>query len=127
MADYNAQMAKLSDDMVGQLFLAAQRALVERGIRTGDLIRKQIRHGEVVCWLGKDDVTLHYGIVTAINQKTIAVTEGSKHNPDVPTGVKWKLSPNLTIPLGPLKDTGLAKKELERPAHQIQTQTQDAW
>ena len=48
MADYNAQMAKLSDDMVGQLFLAAQRALVERGIRTGELIRQQIRRGEVV-------------------------------------------------------------------------------
>ena len=127
MTDYNAQIAKLSDDMVGQLFLAAQRALVERGIATGDLIRKQIRHGEAVCWLGKDNETLHYGIVTTINPKSIAVTEGSKHNPEVPTGVKWKLSPNLTIPLGPVKSTGLAKKELAPPAHQMQTQSQDAW
>ena len=127
MADYNAQMAKLSDDMVGQLFLASQRALVERGIATGDLIRQQVRRGEVVCWLGKDDDTLHYGIVNAINQKTISVTEGSKHNPEVPNGIKWKLSPNLTIPLGPVKATGLAKKELPPPAHEIQTQSQDAW
>lgn len=127
MTDYNAQMAKLSDDMVGQLFLAAQRALMERGIRTGELIRQQIRLGEVVCWLGKDEETLHYGIVAAINQKSIGVTEGSRHNPEVATGVKWKLSPNLTIPLGPVKSTGLAKKELPRPAHQIQTQSQDAW
>lgn len=127
MSDLNAQMAKLSDDMLGQLFLAAQRALVERGIRTGDVIRQQIRRGEVVCWLGKDEVSLHYGIVTAIHQKTIAVTEGSKHNPEVATGVKWKLSPNLTIPLGPVKDTGLAKKELPTAPHEIQTRSQDAW
>lgn len=127
MADYNAQMAKLSDDMVGQLFLAAQRALVERGLNVGDIVRRQIRRGEVVCWRGTKDGELHYGIVEAINQKTLSVKEGSKHNPEVPTGVKWKLSPELTIPLGPVKDTGLAKKELERPAHQIQTQTQEAW
>ena len=127
MADYNAQMAKLSDDMVGQLFLAAQRALVERGLNVGDIVRRQIRRGEVVCWRGTKDGELHYGIVEAINQKTLSVKEGSKHNPEVPTGVKWKLSPELTIPLGPLKDTGLAKKELPRPAHQIQTQSQEVW
>lgn len=127
MADYNAQMAKLSDDMVGQLFLAAQRALVERGLNVGDIVRRQIRRGEVVCWRGTKDGELHYGIVEAINQKTLSVKEGSKHNPEVPTGVKWKLSPELTIPLGPVKPTGLAKKELPRPAHQIQTQSQEAW
>ena len=127
MTDYNAQMAKLSDDMVGQLFLAAQRALIERGLNVGDIVRRQIRRGEVVCWRGTKDGELHYGIVEAINQVTIKVKEGNKHNPEVPTGTTWKLSPELTIPLGPLKDTGLAKKELERPAHQIQTQSQEAW
>ena len=61
MADYNAQMAKLSDDMAGQLFLAAQRALVERGLNVGDIVRRQIRRGEVVCWRGTKDGELHYG------------------------------------------------------------------
>ncbi len=126
MTDYNAQMAKLSDDMVGQLFLAAQRALAERGIRLADVVRRQIRRGEVVCWLGSDE-EMHYGIVKAINQKSISVIEGNKHNPEVPTGVKWNIGPSICVPLGPVKPTGLAKKELPRPAYEIQTQSQDAW
>lgn len=126
MTDYNAQMEKLSDDMVGQLFLAAQRALSERGVRIVDLIRSQIRRGDVVCWLGSDEL-LHYGIVDSINKKSIGIIEGSKHNPGVAIGVKWNIGPSICVPLGPVKTTGLAKKEIPTPVHQIQTEAKDTW
>ena len=128
MTDYNAQMAKLSDDMVGQLYLAAYRALVERRIKTGDLIRSQVRRLDTVCWIGKNgDSDMHFGIVSSVNQKTFSIIEGNRHNPEVPIGMNWKIDHGLVIPLGQARQTGLAKKEIPLSTHVMQTDVQDSW
>lgn len=122
-----SKLNALSDDMIGQLYFNTKRILTERGIDLAQLIRSQIRIGNVVTFTDNKGAMLT-AIVTAISHKTasVRVVNPLNHEVDVPGG-KWRVSfASLTL-VEAVKNTNLAKKEKPVEPHHIQTAGGGDW
>lgn len=121
------KLNSLSDDGLAKIFLHVRQQLLLRGVELGDLGRSQVRVGELVTWTHPEPTDRHYGIVTKLNPKSVAVKEVFSATCHEPTGQQWKMGYGVVVPLGAPKPTNLEGPQEPIKPHEVQTPGAAEW
>lgn len=122
-----SKLEKLSDDMIGQLYLNARRILMQRDVNINDVCRNQLKRGDHVVFRNAKDDGIVHGRITAINMRTASIQLVSEHSPTVDVPGKWKADFSLLVSLGPVVQTRLAGPAPVIKPHVMKTDVQDTW